>query len=307
MRGRRGRSLLPAVAVLASVAVVVVAATGSTPVGTGDARPPSELVLDTFFSLTLVLLVVAAGLFVYALTQRRAIAQEIASGRYPRTGLLAWLLFACLFAVFAWLGYRRVDRPLPESPVIDVGAPRRANEPGDALSNTADYQAEFAWVPVLVVVSLALLAVLAWVLAGRRQRAQRATGDGELAEQLADVLDDTLDDLRAEHDPRRAVVAAFARLERALAAAGVPRAAAETADEYVPRVLAELAVDADAVQTLSRLFAEAKFSRHDIDDAMKAEAIAALESVRDDLRVAARRETGLVVRGRPHGETPVAL
>ena len=34
---------------------------------------------------------------------------------------------------------------------------------------------------------------------------------------LADVLDETLDDLRAEADPRRAVIAAYARMERALA------------------------------------------------------------------------------------------
>ena len=37
----------------------------------------------------------------------------------------------------------------------------------------------------------------------------------------ADVLDETLDDLRAETDPRRAVIAAYARMERALAAFGL--------------------------------------------------------------------------------------
>jgi hypothetical protein len=298
MRGRRARSLAPAVAVLASVAVVVVAASGSTPVGTGEARPPSELVLDTFFSLTLVLLVVAAGLLVYALMQRRAIAQEIASGRYPRTSLLAWLIFACLLAVFAWLGYRTWRPPVLEPPLSDVGVGEgRVLEPEDRLSETAQYDAEFAWIPVLVVVSLVLLAVLAWVLAERRRRASRAGDRADVAEQLADALDDTLDDLRAEPDARRAVVAAFARLERAAAAAGVPRAAAETADEYVPRVLSELEVDVHAVRALGHLFAEAKFSQHAIDTAMKMDAIAALERVRDDLRPAPAP---------PRGAKPVA-
>ena len=46
------------------------------------------------------------------------------------------------------------------------------------------------------------------------------------------MLDETLDDLRAEADPRRAIIAAYARLERVLAANGVPRTA-ETSDEYL--------------------------------------------------------------------------
>ena len=59
---------------------------------------------------------------------------------------------------------------------------------------------------------------------------------------LADVLDETLDDLRAERDPRRAVIAAYARMERALAAYGFPRDAAEAPDEYLERILADLEV-----------------------------------------------------------------
>ena len=50
---------------------------------------------------------------------------------------------------------------------------------------------------------------------------------------LADVLEETIDDLRAEADPRRAVIAAYARMERALAAAGLPRSPAEAPDEYL--------------------------------------------------------------------------
>ena len=109
----------------------------------------------------------------------------------------------------------------------------------------------------------------------------------ELAEQLAVVLDETLDDLRAEPDPRRAIIAAYARLERVLAANGVPRRAAETSDEYLPRVLHDLALDSGAVERLTALFTRAKFSQHEVDTAMKEEAIDALEQVRDELRLAA--------------------
>ena len=43
----------------------------------------------------------------------------------------------------------------------------------------------------------------------------------------------------------------------------------------------------DAVQSLTRLFEEARFSRHEIDAAMKRDAIGALRAIRDDLQGAA--------------------
>jgi hypothetical protein len=304
MRGSAARSLAPALAVLALVAVVAIAATGSTPAGTADGRPPSETLLDTFFSLALVLLVAAAAIVVYALLQRRAIAEEIASGRYRRSTFLTWVVIASLFAIAMWLGQRGLNPLRGDAPTVDIGADRgRAYEPDEALTDEAAYRAEFAWIPVLVVVALTAIAVLAYVLAQRRHRTARAEDETSLGERLADALDDTLDDLRAEPDPRRAVVAAFARLERTLGAAGVPRARSETADEYVARVLGLLEVPSDAVRRLTELFDRAKFSQHVIDEEMKEDAIGALVRVRDELRLAARRRAAEldVAAGTPTG------
>jgi hypothetical protein len=135
------------------------------------------------------------------------------------------------------------------------------------------------------VVGLVLAGIAAYVISERRARRGRHSGE-TLGEQLAIVLDETLDDLRAEADPRRAIIAAYARLERVLAANGVPRRASETSDEYLPRILHDLALDARAVERLSALFTRAKFSHHDVDTAMKEEAIDALEQVRNELRLA---------------------
>ena len=60
MRGRATSVVLPALVVLVLVAVVAMAATGSTPSGDGTTRPPSESLLDTIFTLGLFLLVVNA-------------------------------------------------------------------------------------------------------------------------------------------------------------------------------------------------------------------------------------------------------
>jgi hypothetical protein len=105
-------------------------------------------------------------------------------------------------------------------------------------------------------------------------------------QELSELLDETLDDLRRETDPRRAVIAAYARMERILSVHGLPRRPSEAPVEYLGRVLLELRVSEKAVTNLTGLFARAKFSQHEIDPEMKEEAIDALVAIREDLRAA---------------------
>jgi len=106
----------------------------------------------------------------------------------------------------------------------------------------------------------------------------------EARKALADILDDTLDDLRAEKDPRKAVIAAYSRMERSLASFGLPRRPFEAPGEYLTRVLEELRSGSPAARRLTELFERAKFSQHAIDAAMKDEAIDAVVTLRDELR-----------------------
>jgi hypothetical protein len=105
----------------------------------------------------------------------------------------------------------------------------------------------------------------------------------DTAEAVAAILDDTLEDLRGERDPRRAVVAAYARMERVLAAHGLPRQRSEAPAEYLERTLEELSASASSASRLTRLFEWAGFSDHPVEPGMKEEAIQALEAVRDEL------------------------
>ena len=284
MRGRATSVVLPALAVLALVTVVGIAATGSTPHGSDRSRTPSHSFLDALFTLWMVALAAGAVLLVYGLSQRKAIAQELASGRYRRTSIGALVAFVLVVTVVA-----RIARHLNLRP--RGAASEEQTRLGDAqLPPTGrdhkpiiDYHPGISWLVVAVVVALAVAAISAYVISRRRSRTAPDTSE-ELAEQLALALDDALDDLRAEADPRRAIVAAYARMEHALAASGVPRHSAETADEYLGRVLRELAPGSDAVARLTDLFTKAKFSHHDVDATMKEDAIHALERVRDELR-----------------------
>ena len=284
MRGRATSVVLPALAVLTLVTIVGIAATGSTPHGSDRSRAPSDTLLDALFTLWLVAAAVGGILLVYGLAQRKDIAQQMAARRYPRFTLASFLVFVLLVAVIvrlfgnAWHPLRRDTAN--EEPTFDTGQPG-IDRPGH--KPIGDYQPGISWLVVAVVVLLSVAAVTAYVISQRRARTGTRAGE-ELAAQLALALDDALDDLRAEADPRRAIVAAYARMERVLAASGVPRHGAETADEYLGRVLLELAPGSDAVARLTDLFTQAKFSHHDVDATMKEDAIHALEEVRDELR-----------------------
>ena len=175
-------------------------------------------------------------------------------------------------------------------------------------------------VPLLVagVALVAMVAiVVAQLVADRRRRRPPTTP----AERLVELLDDTLEDLEREPDPRRAVIAAWARMERGLAAAGLPRRPSEAPFEYAARVL-ETALDPAApgspdgvrgprqlssVHRLTGLFERAKFSHHRIGEADRHEAIAALRAVRRELAEAAERaaQAEAAARARAAGE-PVA-
>jgi membrane protease YdiL (CAAX protease family) len=288
------RAALPALGILALVGVVAIAATGSIPSGSNEGRAPAESLLDTILTLALISLIPAAAIVIYGLAQRKEIAREYAAvKRYRR---LSFIAFGLLMLVLA-LGFSRLrERQFEGRPgeFGEQGFPGRVpTTPSDSGSGST-YDAAFTWIPVFVVIGLAVLAGVAFYLSARRSRAEARDRYAErIADALATALDDSLDDLRAETDPRRAVIAAYARLERVLAAHGLPRKAAETPDELLARILPGLDVDRRSIRRLTDLFTWAKFSHHHVGTEMKEEAIAALEQVRDELRTAAEEEERL--------------
>jgi hypothetical protein len=291
--------LLPTALVVALLAIVAVAATGSTPSDSDTARSPSHVFVDTFFTLGLVLMLAAAVLLVYGLTQRRAIAEQMGVLGFRRTGLLPFLVLVFVFTIAAYFRLRSNGVLLNRG---EGGGQKGPTETLPGNGDLRDYHANFAWLPLLVIAALLVASYMAWRLS--KQRRETAEGDEDtLSETLAQAIEDTLEDLRSERDPRRVVIAAYARMERALAAFGVPRRGPETQAEYLARILGTLDVETAAIRQLTDLFIRAKFSHHEIGPEMKNEAIAALERVRDELRAAEERhareldEVGLEAAG----------
>ncbi len=286
----RGRRVVPTtLAVLVLLAVVALASQGGTPLGTGGARHPSDRLLDYVVSGFLALMAVGAvGIVLLVLAGRDAL-REVAMQRKRRSPALGVVVLALVLIVLAVVIRNLGDdqRAVPRVPGVQT-----ARTPGatgtERGGEQTRYEPEFTLVPVLIVAGLAAGAGIALLAAARARRRARPGGGGEatLAEAIGDVLDETLDDLRAERDARRAVIRAYARLERTLAAYGLPRRPSEAPHEYLERMLADLAVSPRAVARLTALYERAKFSQHEVAVAMKDDAIDALETVRDELRAA---------------------
>jgi cytochrome b561 len=273
---RAGRAVLAALAACVLLALV---AAGSLrgPLGAGGGRPRFPLELVETLGLLLVLAALITGVLALVVLLPD---QRLRTPRARRGGVLT-LLLPLLFVLGAWL----FSGPLHW---FGLRQPAPTSSPAPAPPSSIEVPAistRHAWVPlvvVAVVVAGAAAAVVVQAVAERRRLEQGRVRRARLAE----LVDDTLDDVLAEADPRRAVIAAWARMERGLAATGLPRRAAETPFEYVARVLAEASVGPAAVHRLTDLFERAKFSRHPVDRAMRDDAVEALLAVRQELQEA---------------------
>ena len=282
---QRGRNaLLTMLGIVALVGVVAIASRGSTPSGAAGARRPSDTLLDILLSLYLVSLGAGTILLLYLLALRRTNLSQSGGGRqrnWRNTVRLVILVGAALLLTREFSS-RRLEG-------LDVTPPQvpGAGELTRAASGKNVYEPGFAWIPVSITLALVAVAVLGFWWSGRsRRRALGGRGGDPLADALETALDESLDDLRAEPDPRRAVIAAYARLERVLASYGFPRNTSEAPLEYLSRMLGGLSVSPPAARRLTDLFERAKFSQHAVGAEMKEHAIGALETVRDDLAAA---------------------
>jgi hypothetical protein len=285
---RRGSSRLRAGAVplaavvVGLVAIVAVASSGSAPDGGIAQRRPSEGLVDALLSLFLVLMAVCVVVVAVLVSF---------FGRYTPTGeppkrrstAQSIVTFVVTMALLAVLVHALAGRDGSGNGII----PPLGDENGNRTDGSeSGYDPKFAVWPVIAVTALVLVALGAWWLAVRGRRSTRAPLPATPEEALGDVLAETLDDLRAESDPRRAVIRAYARMERSLAAVGLPRRTAEAPEEYLSRVLADVAVSERSAGRLTALFTWARFSGHDVRAEMKDEAIATLEQVQLELEAA---------------------
>jgi multisubunit Na+/H+ antiporter MnhC subunit len=174
-------------------------------------------------------------------------------------------------------------------------------EPGDAHQDSKKRSSSWVSAVVAIVIGavaltllLAVVGVLVSVVAGlpRVGRRRRAGPDDEPVEldPVDAVTGSMLADAAAQEavlvggSPRNGIVECWHRFELQAGRAGLARRPWETSSEFTLRLLDLVEADTDAVARLSALYREARFSEHDLGEADREAALAALRQVHRDLR-----------------------
>jgi uncharacterized membrane protein YidH (DUF202 family) len=272
---RAGRpTAVVAVAVTLGLAAVAVAASGAGGAGSSDNR----MRLPSLDTATVVLGAVAfvvgiATLLASVTTARRQRDFRRRPVWFEAAALAVIALVALVYSLFS-----SEPDPSDEAPAAESGA--EVVEEDTGASDEPTDRRDLLLVALVLAGGTALV-----VLAARQLRPAEAESDkAEVAGAVGEVLDDLIEQLRHDPDPRHAVITAYGRMEQTFAHHGRARRPAEAPLEFLAGALAWLDAGAPEARRLTSLFEAAMFSDHAFDRAMQDDAIDALIAVRDDLR-----------------------
>jgi hypothetical protein len=133
------------------------------------------------------------------------------------------------------------------------------------------------WTAIIVI--WALLLTAAAILAVRLRSARGPLRPRPLPAAADEPGEPEVARLRRERNPRRAVIAAYAAMERLMARDGMARGAHEAPMEYLGRVTLQGHHGVAAVHRITALFQRARFSGRPIDEEMRGRAIDAVEEL----------------------------
>jgi hypothetical protein len=269
---------------LAAVARMAAPAPAGGDVITGTVRLPEPL------TATIVTLFFLAGLVFLTDLYRRAVArrrdEEDEGADDPGTPPVpAWMrtltqiLSLVYFVVVAYLLWRG---GLPLAGVMSLGhgaAPAIGGAPSGPGPEAPPF-VTWTFGALALAAGLGALALALWVAFGARLSRVDATAAGGEAEPLGAAVEESLEDLRAEPDPRRAIIRCYARFERVAAESGVARLPWSTPMEFMGEALGRLPVPRAAVPALTGLFELARFSHHPLGTPERDRALAALDEIR---------------------------
>jgi hypothetical protein len=233
--------------------------------------------------------VLGLGVFLYAQVLRRRDDEQMAALR-RRARLRRRIVFA---AVVVLIAYSVATDQNPVVVLVDLlrslfgNLHARLNQIGsggghspNAAPQAHDHHSEgFATID-LVVAGLTWLLILGGTVAAIRRLRRRP----EAAPAVPVVRDDEPADiglarLRSETDSRRAVIGAYALMDRLMAERSLSRRRSEAPLEYLGRMTAAGYERITALGRLTKLYARARFSAHPVDAAMQAEAVQAVEAI----------------------------
>ena len=268
------------------VALLVVVSVAARSGGHGRAMPGGSLASAAgHHAAVWVLLVIGPiagvlglGVFLYSQVVRRRDPALAVMRRKARRRLLVFVAIAIALEIYY---LRTGHNPLSflhlHNPFASVNPPpppgkghRHAAAPGGGVATVDWALAGLTW----------LLIVAAVVVAYRRlRRTEEPEHDAAALELEGDAPDTGLARLRAEKDPRRAVIGAYALMDGLMADRALGRRRSEAPVEYLGRMTLAGYGRITALGRLTRLYARARFSTHPVDTGMQAEAVDAVEAI----------------------------
>lgn len=277
------RRLIPVGATVTALLVLVAIASHGRPLTSGRGTGPTATFFD-YVATTLVVFAVAMLLVVVV-----ALRGDKAGGGPPRKGpwriASSFLMLAGAVLLAEWVMHSKFEQRIKQ--LAQQHPKQQAAVPPSKLHGapTQLRNARIRWDEIAIVLVVVGGVGVYLFLTREGRKTLRPLTRSRAA--VARALDDSLDDLRDDPDIRRAIIAAYARMEHALAVHGIERRPAEAPFEYLARALVELDAAGTAAQHLTDLFERAKFSHHEPAATMRDEAIDALVAVRDELRAPA--------------------
>jgi hypothetical protein len=192
---------------------------------------------------------------------------------------LGLTVLSILIMVGGWV-ILQLGRARPAPPSLGVGAilpPHARGWSGPLVSG------EVTWSALGLAVLILAVGVTLFTYHLLRRRPQFGDGRERRLTVLMAAVDKGLEALDQELDPRRAVILAYAAMERVLANRGWPRRHWEAPFEYLERVRQEIGVGGVSVQRLTDLFEIARYSHHRVNEQMRTAALSELRSIRSGL------------------------
>jgi hypothetical protein len=275
-----------AAAAAAMALLLAVAALATRGGGNGSTAAPGSAIASSaghhavivvIVVLTPILALLGGVLFVYAQVYRLRERDAEAVKRVKRNRRRLAIAFAVFLAVEAYAlrtghrpwGFLHLHNPFSSGGSRAHGiAAQRVPRPAHTAITGTDWTA-------IAVIWVLLLAAGAIVLV-RVRGARGPLRPRPLPAEVDQAGEPEVARLRRERNPRRAVIAAYAAMERLMARDGIPRGAHEAPMEYLGRVTLHGHHGVAAVHRITALFQRARFSGRPIDEEMRTRVIAAV-------------------------------
>jgi hypothetical protein len=251
---------------------------------------PDSLQMAIFGLFTLVALLVLALLFPRGLRRRRKMDEDEFELVHEAPKLSPWVLVLLLGLTLLplglagylfWLRWTPFERGILTGALSSVPGPRPLPPLQEAVRPMAGSPV-FTWtVAALVLVAgLGALGVVLWIYLGDRIIGGWVGPSAQTRGGLAEAVEESLEGLRWEPDPRRAIILCYRRFEQVLAGSGLPRAPWKTPTEFLRDTLRRFALPPDAVTILTRLFEVSRFSHHSVGPTERDAAVGSLIEIK---------------------------